>query len=176
MTASSEEFLACIFILLTDNCQYKGLKIDLANDFKMGQSNYSNMVAAAKRILTDYIAPVKSNYVKQDPDDTGVAFSKTDRNNDWKKNASCHGCGLKGHHLKECKKTSPENKKNIYAMKKAGTFEANKTGVVNAVVEGTSRDDASAASSVTISGSEHDRCQCFLGVCREYQVELFNID
>ena len=37
MTARSEEFLACLFILLSDNSRYKGLKIELANDFTMGQ-------------------------------------------------------------------------------------------------------------------------------------------
>ena len=60
-------------------------------------------------------------------------------------------------------------------MKKAGTFEEKKTGVVNTVIEGTTGDDASAASSVTISGLEHDRYQRFLGVCGEYPVEIFNI-
>ena len=65
--------------------------------------------------------------------------------------------------------------KNIYAMKKVGTLEAKKTGVVNAVVKGMPGDDASAASSVTISGPKNNRCQRFLGVCGEYPVELFNI-
>ena len=37
MTASSEKFLACLFILLADNRRYKGLNIELANDFTMGQ-------------------------------------------------------------------------------------------------------------------------------------------
>ena len=60
-------------------------------------------------------------------------------------------------------------------MKKVGNFEAKKTGVVNTVVEDTPSDDASATSSVTISGSEHDRYQRFLGVCGEDPVELFNI-
>ena len=36
-------------------------------------------------------------------------------------------------------------------MKKAGTFDQKKTGVVNTVVEGKPGDDVSAASSVTIS-------------------------
>ena len=40
MNASSEEFLACLFILLADNGQYKGLKIELTNEFNTGQSNY----------------------------------------------------------------------------------------------------------------------------------------
>ena len=71
-----------------DNGRHKGLKIDLENEFTMGQSNYPKTVVAAKRLLVNYIAPVKSNYVKQDPDDAGVEFSKTDRNNDWKKNVS----------------------------------------------------------------------------------------
>ena len=39
MTASSEEFFACLFTLLTDNGRYKGLKIELTNDFTMGKSN-----------------------------------------------------------------------------------------------------------------------------------------
>ena len=60
-------------------------------------------------------------------------------------------------------------------MKKAGTFEAKKTGVVNAVAKGTLGDDDSAELSVTISRPEHDRYQRFLGVCGEDTVDLFNI-
>ena len=175
MIASSKQFLACLFILLAYNGRYKGLKIEIANDFTMGQSNYPNNVVAAKRLLKDYIAPFKSTYVKQEPDDAGVAFSKTDSDNNWKKNFSCHRCGLKGHQLKACNKTSPEEKKKIYAMKKAGTFKAKKTGLVNAVVKGMPGDDASAASSVPISGSDHDQYQRFIVLCEEDPVELFNI-
>ena len=141
---------------MADNGRYKGLKIDLANNFTMGQFNYPKTVMAAKRLLTYYTTTGKSNYVKQEPDNAGVAFSEMDCDNDWKKNISCHGCGLKGNQLKECNKTSPEDKKKIYAMKKAGNFKAKKTGVVNTVVEDTPSDDASAASSVTISGPEHN--------------------
>ena len=68
-------------------------------------------MVVAKRLLTDYIATGKSNYIKQDPEDTGLAFSETDHEDDWKKNVSCHGCGLIGHQLKECNKTSPEDKR-----------------------------------------------------------------
>ena len=132
-------------------------------------------MVAAKRLLTDYIAASRSNYVKQDPDDAGIAFSRTDHNNNWKMNASCHDCGLKGHQLKECNKTSPEDKKEIYAVKKASAFEAKKTGFVNTVVEGTPANGASSALSVTITGSEHDQYQRFLDVCGEDPVELFNI-
>ena len=77
--------------------------------------------------------------------------------------------------MKECNKTSTEDKKKIYSMKKVGTFEAKKTGFVNTVVEGTPGVNASAASSVTISGSEHNQYQHFLGVCREDPVNLFSI-
>ena len=109
MTASSEELLTCLFILLADNGRYKGLKIELANDFTIGQSNYPKTVVADKRLLMDCITTCKSNsnYVKEDPDDVDVAFSETDRNNDWKNNVSCHGCGFMGHQLKECNKTLP---------------------------------------------------------------------
>ena len=175
MTASSEKFLACLFILLADNGWYKGLNIKLANNFTMIQSKYPKTVVVAKRLLTDYIAPGKSTNVKQKQDNAGVAFRKTDCDNDWKKNVSCHGCGPKGHQLKECNKTSTEDKKEIYAMKKESTFEAKKTGVVTAVMKGTPGDNASAALSVTISGPEHDRYQRFLGVCGEDPVEIFNI-
>ena len=64
MTAISEEFLACLFIVLADNGRYKGLKIDLENDFTMGQLNYPKTVVAAKRLLTDYIVPCKRSYFK----------------------------------------------------------------------------------------------------------------
>ena len=122
----------------------------------MGQSNHPKKVVALNRILTDYIAPGKITYVKQEPDDAGVEFSETDRDNDWKNNFSCHRCGFKVHQLKECNKTLPEDKNKIYAMKKAGTFEANKTGVVNDLAKVTPGDNYSAALSVIISGSEHD--------------------
>ena len=101
MTVRSEEFLACLFILLAENGRYKGLKIDLVNDFTMGQSNYPKTVVADEKLLTDYIAPGKSTYVKQEPDNACVIFSEVDRDNDRKNNVSCHGCGLKGHQLKE---------------------------------------------------------------------------
>ena len=116
-----------------------------------------------------------SNYVNQETDNSGVAFSKTDHENNWKNNVNCHGCGLKGHQLKECNKTSSEDKKKIFAMKKAGNFEAKKTGVVDTVLEDTPSDDASAALPVTISGLEHNRYKCFLGVCGEDPVEILNI-
>ena len=61
MNASSEDFLACLIILLEDNGRYKVLKIELAKDFTMGQSNYPKTVVAAKRILRDYITTGKSN-------------------------------------------------------------------------------------------------------------------
>ena len=64
MTTSSEGFLACLFILLAENSQYKGLKIDMENDFTLGQSNYPKTVVAAKRLLTDYIIPCKRSYFK----------------------------------------------------------------------------------------------------------------
>ena len=111
ITAISEEFLTCLFILMADNGWYKGLNMDLPNDFTMAQSNYPKTVVAAKSLLTDYIMPGKINYAKQDPDNVGVAFSETDCNNNWKKNVRCHGCGLKGHHIKKCNKTLPEDKK-----------------------------------------------------------------
>ena len=113
MTASSKEFLAFLFILMEDNGRYKGLKIELADNFTMGQLNYPKMVVAAKSLLTDYIATGKSRYVKQEPDDAGVAFSNTYCDNYWKNNVSCHGCVLKGHQLNECNKTLLEEKKRF---------------------------------------------------------------
>ena len=175
MTASSEESLVCLFILLAENGWYKGHTIELANDFTTGKSNYPKTVVAANRLLMNYIATSKSNHSKQEPDNAGVALSEVDGDNAWKKNVNCHSCGLKGHHLKECNMTSSEDKKKIYAMKMAGNFKAKKTGVVNTIVEDMSGNDASAASSVTINGSEHDQYQHFLVVCGEDTVELFNI-
>ena len=65
MNATSEGFLLCLFILLTENGRYKGLTINLENDFSMGQSNYPKTAVAAKSLLTEYITPGKSNYVKK---------------------------------------------------------------------------------------------------------------
>ena len=65
MNASSEDFLACLVILLEDNGRYKVLKIELAKDFTMGQSNYPKAVVAAKKLLRNYITMGNCNYVKQ---------------------------------------------------------------------------------------------------------------
>ena len=47
---------------------------------------------------------------------------------------------------------------------------------MNNVVEGKPGSNALAASSATISGSEHNRYQRFLGICGEDPVVLFNVD
>ena len=65
MTTNYKEFLACFFILLVDNGWHKGLKIELANNFTMGQSNYPKAVVAAKKLLRNYITMGNCNYVKQ---------------------------------------------------------------------------------------------------------------
>ena len=152
MATSSKEFLACLFILLADNGQYKGLRIELANNFTMGKSNEPKTLVAAKRILTDYIAPGKSTYVKQEPDSVGVAFSKTDCDNDWKRTSVVTDAALRGISSRNVTRPFRRKKEKIYAMKKAVTSKAKKTGVVNAIVKGTSGDDTSAALSVTIIG------------------------
>ena len=79
-----------------NNARYKGLKIELANDLTMGQSNYPKKVVAAKRLLTDYIAPGKITYVKQEPDKPGVAFRETDHDNSWKIMSAATDAALRG--------------------------------------------------------------------------------
>ena len=86
----------CLFILLVDNCRYKGLKIELANDFTTGQSNYPKTVVAANSLLTDYIAPGKITYVKKEPDNAGVAFSNTDHDKTGKRTSAETDVALRG--------------------------------------------------------------------------------
>ena len=52
---------------------------------------------------------------------------------------------------------------------------AKKTRVATTIAKRTPGDDASAALSVTISGSEHNQYQRFLGICGEGPMDLFNI-
>ena len=47
----------------------------------------------------------------------------------------CHGCGKKGHLLKECNKTPAKKKEYNFAMMKSGGFKTTKKGVVNIQIE-----------------------------------------
>ena len=125
-----------MFIMMADDGRYKPLKIQLENDFLLGKLHYPKTVVEAKRLLSDYKTDTKATvHVKRDNDDAGVAFAEQSLyDNDYKKNFQCHGCGGKGHFLKECKKTTAKEKEEIYKMVKTGTFTKNSKGIVNTTV------------------------------------------
>ena len=94
-----DQFLAALFLKMTDDGRYEILKTKLKNDFLFGDDNTPLTVVEAKRFLSDYTVPVNSTVdpdANKGDDGTGLAFAETQ---EWVKTAPCYGCGGKGHHL-----------------------------------------------------------------------------
>ena len=134
---------------MSDDCRFKPLKNQLENDHLLVRGSYPKTVVEAKRMMMESIAPGgKSNGNEkqqqlQSDGEHGLSFFQ--ENTDWQKNVQCHGCGAKGHLLKACRKTSVEDKENIYATKR-DEFKAAQTstqstlaiasmGAINVIVE-----------------------------------------
>ena len=69
------EYLACLFLLLADDNRFGPLKIQLGNNFLMGEYEYPCNVLAAKRLMTDFFPAAGST--KSAPEKipaTDVAF------------------------------------------------------------------------------------------------------
>ena len=54
---SQEEYLACLFLLMSDDGRFKPLKTQLENDLLLGQGSYPRTIIEAKRMMMEFIAP-----------------------------------------------------------------------------------------------------------------------
>jgi hypothetical protein len=69
------EYLACLFLLLSDNNRFAALKTNLDNNFLMGKQEYPSDVLSAKRLMTDYVPTGGGGKPKQEQvESTNVAF------------------------------------------------------------------------------------------------------
>ena len=54
-TASCEEYLGSLFLLMSDDTRFKPLKTQLENNYILGKQEYPHTVLAAKRMMADYV-------------------------------------------------------------------------------------------------------------------------
>ena len=125
-----EQFLAALFIKMADDERYLVPKAKLNNDFLFGDDKAPMTIVDAKRVLSDFSVPTasKTHSVKaEETEGTGLTFAEMSA--ERKRTIQCFGCGVKGHFLNNCTKTSTKKKAEILAMVKKGDFKTTK-GVV----------------------------------------------
>jgi hypothetical protein len=106
-TASSNLYLATMFIHQSDRRWYGKLSEELENSFTKGNDNYPNNLVSTYHLINEYKCWQPKSAT---PDSFGVAFApkgngKVDqKNNDgsWQKKATCHHCGKIGHIRPNC--------------------------------------------------------------------------
>jgi hypothetical protein len=105
-TASSDLYLATMFIHQSDRRRCGKLSEDLENSFTKGNDDYPSNLFSAYHLINEYKCWQPKSAA---PDSSGVAFSqkgkgKVDSNKDdsWQKKATCHHCGEIGHIRPNC--------------------------------------------------------------------------
>ena len=105
-TIALDIHLACAFVINSDLRRYVHLIEELENDYTKGNGNYPHNTVKAYQFLNEYS---QWNPRATLPESSGVAFVQQGNNNKsaqrttkWKKKATCHNCGQKGHISPEC--------------------------------------------------------------------------
>ena len=79
--SAAGEYLACLFLLLADNDRFRPLKLQLDNNFLMGEQEYPRDVLAAKRLMTNFSPPIgTTKQAREKVPATDVAFVERGRN------------------------------------------------------------------------------------------------
>ena len=112
-TTAQEIYLACAFVINCDLRRYGRLIEELENDYTEGNDNYPRNMVKYYQLLNEYN---QWNPRATLPESSGVAFLQQGNNNksaqrttEWKKKATCHNCGQKGHIRPECPEPMTEN-------------------------------------------------------------------
>ena len=104
-TTAREIYLSCAFVINSDLKRYGRLIEELENDYTKVNDNYPRNMVKAYQLLNEY---KQWNPRATLPESSGVAFSQqgtnksAQRTTKWKKKATCHNCGQKGHIRPEC--------------------------------------------------------------------------
>jgi hypothetical protein len=103
-TASSELYLATMFIYQSDRRLYGKLSEDLENSFIKGNADYPDNLVSAYHLINEYKCWQPKSAA---PDSSGVAFAQKNskgkddqsknKEDSWQKKATCHHCGELGH-------------------------------------------------------------------------------
>jgi hypothetical protein len=108
-TASSELYLATMFIHQSDRRRFGKLSEELENSFTKGNDDYPDNLVSAYHLINEYKHYTPRSAV---PGSSGVEFAqKIEKGNDnhnknkddsWQKKATCHHCGEVGHIRPNC--------------------------------------------------------------------------
>jgi Reverse transcriptase (RNA-dependent DNA polymerase) len=117
-------YLATMFISQSDRRRYGKLSEDLENSFTKGNDDYPSDVVSAFHLINEYKNWQPRSAV---PEASGVAFAqknskknnKNDKTEDWKKEATCHKCGKKGHIRPDCPEDDDDDEKETPSPKKS---------------------------------------------------------
>jgi len=100
-----KKFLAALMLNGANRDKYGELKRSMAEIYVTGTSEYSESPEVVLRILNVYVPLVGWNRcIKHDVahlSDEGAMFAQSGRDDSWKVNMTCHGCGKKGHLKRE---------------------------------------------------------------------------
>ena len=115
-TASSDLYLATMFIHQSDRRRYGKLSEDLENSFTKGNDDYPQNLVSAYHLINEFKCwQPKPN----SPDSSGVAFTSKgkakgkgdskDKDDSWQKKATCHHCKQVGHIRPDCPKLAEDS-------------------------------------------------------------------
>ena len=111
-TTAQEIYLSYAFVINSDLKRYGRLIEEFENDYTKGNDNYPHNMVKAYQLLNEY---KQWNPRATLPEASGVAFSQqgtnksAHRTTEWKKKATCHNCGQKGHIRPECSEPMTED-------------------------------------------------------------------
>ena len=118
--SATAEYLACLFLLLSDDERFKPLKREMNNNFHvLGSDSYPRNVLAAKRLMTGFEPTIVPKPAQERVPPTDVAFAE--HGNDSIRD--CFACGRKcpGGYRK-CKNITWAKKKKITKLVETGYF------------------------------------------------------
>ena len=129
--SASGEYLACLFLLLADNDRFGPLKLQLDNNFLVGEQEYPKDVLAAKRLMTNFSPPIGTKkQAREKVQATDVAFVEAGAKpwhtkKEWQTDppGECYCCGKRhpGGYLK-CLNLSDGARHRMTKMVEAGHF------------------------------------------------------
>ena len=94
MKLAEEAYLAYLFILITDDERYGGVKTAPWDNYLLRQQEYPQDLLTVKRLLADYKgAPGKTRKAAEVADKQGVVFAEGGKGTKYI--PTCHGCGRK---------------------------------------------------------------------------------
>jgi len=114
---AKKEFLACLFLLMSDDDRYKPLKTRLHNNFVLGRDEYPKDIPQATRLLKNFNhegpKTHKKKHLKNDVAKPGLACAQP-----YGRKHSCAICGSTDHLAMQCDVVTGKQRTNLIAKLK----------------------------------------------------------